>query len=149
MADNPVSVKTPAPQHIAFAVPGKPVSQGSMRSPRAGVVLHDKLGELKAWRQIVGLKALQAYHGPVHDGPVQVGLDFAFRTPRKHRGKTLKHTQPDLDKLIRAVLDALTGVLYRDDGQVYYIEATKTWVMDGAAEGLGVEVWLQHEAARR
>ena len=34
---------------------------------------------------------------------------------------------PDLDKLVRAVLDALTGVCYKDDSQVVYIETEKVW----------------------
>jgi len=34
---------------------------------------------------------------------------------------------PDLDKLVRGVLDALTGVCYVDDSQVTTIECEKVW----------------------
>jgi Holliday junction resolvase RusA-like endonuclease len=42
---------------------------------------------------------------------------------------------PDLDKLIRAILDALTGVVWRDDGQVVDIVASKVY-----ADTPGVDV---------
>ena len=45
---------------------------------------------------------------------------------------------PDLDKLIRAVLDGLTGVAYEDDGQVVQIEAQKLY---GAS--VGAEIRLE------
>ena len=43
---------------------------------------------------------------------------------------------PDLDKLIRGVLDALTAVVYRDDSQVTRITAQKVY---GERPG----VWIQ------
>jgi Holliday junction resolvase RusA-like endonuclease len=42
---------------------------------------------------------------------------------------------PDLDKLIRAVLDGLTGVAYKDDGQVVRITAVKIY-----AQKIGVQI---------
>ena len=39
--------------------------------------------------------------------------------------------RPDLDKLQRAVLDALTGVLFSDDGQVVQLAAVKQYGQPG------------------
>jgi Holliday junction resolvase RusA-like endonuclease len=44
---------------------------------------------------------------------------------------------PDLDKLIRAVLDGLTGVAYKDDGQVVKITAVKIY-----GQKLGVQIGI-------
>jgi Holliday junction resolvase RusA-like endonuclease len=44
---------------------------------------------------------------------------------------------PDLDKLIRAVLDGLTGVAYKDDGQVVRISAVKIY-----AQKIGVQIGI-------
>ena len=67
------------------------------------------------------------------DGPVAV--EVAFFLPR---GKTVKRKQPavkpDLDKLVRAVLDALTGYCYKDDGQVVRVVAVKEYA-DGQHTG--------------
>src|SRR5206468_58994 len=65
-------------------------------------------------------------------GPVDVGLYFYFPRPKSHyrtgRNSHLlkdpateyKPSKPDLDKLVRAALDAITqsGRIWRDDAQV-------------------------------
>jgi Holliday junction resolvase RusA-like endonuclease len=57
------------------------------------------------------------------------------------RPKTIKRPEPsvapDLDKLVRAALDALTSVAYGDDGQVTEIHAMKIY---GQVPGLEVRV---------
>jgi Holliday junction resolvase RusA-like endonuclease len=57
------------------------------------------------------------------------------------RPKTVKRAEPsvapDLDKLVRAALDALTSVAYEDDGQVTEIHAIKIY---GGVPGLEVRV---------
>jgi len=46
-------------------------------------------------------------------------------------------TRPsDLDKLVRAVLDALTGIVWKDDAQVVALKATK---VQGVTPGVEVE----------
>jgi Holliday junction resolvase RusA-like endonuclease len=56
--------------------------------------------------------------------------------------KTVKRLHPtvppDLDKLIRAVLDAMTAIAYLDDGQVTEINAVKVY---GGAPFLEVGLW--------
>jgi Holliday junction resolvase RusA-like endonuclease len=47
---------------------------------------------------------------------------------------------PDLDKLVRAVLDALTAVAYRDDGQVTRITATKEYGTPGLSVSVGAKL---------
>lgn len=39
-------------------------------------------------------------------------------------------TRPDVDNYIKPILDALNGVLYIDDGQVYKVSATKKYTTD-------------------
>jgi crossover junction endodeoxyribonuclease RusA len=130
---------------IAFEVMGRPAPQGSMRSPRAGVVLHSS-SRLRTWRQAIGWAARGAYRGPPWAGPVQLELTFSFRPPKRAGANypQLKATKPDLDKLVRACLDALTGIVWLDDAQVYAIDARKLQSSD-SPEGVGVLIWLQSE----
>ena len=58
--------------------------------------------------------------------PIEMTIDFRLPRPKTVR-RNLPYVAPDLDKLIRAVLDALTGVAYVDDGQVVTIKSTKTY----------------------
>ena len=61
-------------------------------------------------------------------GPVDVGLLFALPRPKSIGRKATAHTKkPDLDKLTRAVLDALAGVVFRDDSQVVDLLCSKVY----------------------
>lgn len=126
---------------LVFDVDGIPVPQGSKRVAN-GRLIDANTAKLKPWRATVTAACADAMRaagitGPV-DGPVRVKV--VFRLPRpKHHYRTGKHagqlkdgapywaaTRPDLDKLLRAVLDALTDAgLWHDDAQVAVLHATK------------------------
>jgi crossover junction endodeoxyribonuclease RusA len=88
------------------------------------------------------------------EGPVIVVLSFRFARPASHyrTGKNsgvLRDSAPeypigkkdDLDKLERAVLDALTSVVFADDGQVVSLSSSKLYAWSlGQAPGVTVTV---------
>jgi Holliday junction resolvase RusA-like endonuclease len=134
----------------AFAVYGKPVPQGSVvahvRGGRASIHYASGSG-LAVWRNQVTSAAQDAWGlDNVYGGPMGVALIFRMKRPRNHY-RDLQGTvrpamrdarpdvMPDLDKLVRAVLDALTGVVWRDDGQVCDIMASKVY-----ADSPGVDI---------
>lgn len=115
---------------IQFTIPGQPAPQGSKIRNRYGGVREANPGTAP-WRADVKLRAEQAMRGlPPLTGPVEILADFALKRPKHHYGtgrnaSTLKpsapfwcETAPDADKLARAIGDALTGVVFRDDAQV-------------------------------
>lgn len=133
---------------VSFTVPGLPQPQGSSRAfvTKAGkAVVTSANPKLRSWRLDVATAARAVWPGGPYTGPVLLYLDFQFSRPKGHYGsgknaQVLKasapvaHTQkPDLDKLTRATLDALKGILYRDDSQVDGLRATKGWTT-GAPE---------------
>jgi hypothetical protein len=67
-------------------------------------------------------------------------------TVRVHEWTPEHVVKPDLDKLVRAVGDALTGILYRDDAQIVSLNASKRFAGlggDGVLEQPGVHLaWL-------
>jgi crossover junction endodeoxyribonuclease RusA len=115
-----------------FFVRGKPVPQGSLKFIQ-GRPIHVRAHDLALWRADIARNAEQAGYKRVTGG-VSVELMFVFQPP-----KTVKRiapwVKPDLDKLIRAVLDGLTGVAYEDDSQVILIQSSKTY---GEKQG----VWI-------
>jgi crossover junction endodeoxyribonuclease RusA len=119
---------------INFFVDGLPVPQGSMKVIN-GRVIHNKGSELAAWRSAVALTARQNGARPSPD-PMRIEMRFIMPRP-----KTVKRPEPsvapDLDKLIRAVLDGLTAIAYIDDGQVTEIVAQKAY-----GERIGVDISL-------
>lgn len=120
---------------IEFFAEGKPVPQGSMKFIRPGVMIHARAADLASWRATIAYRARQAGCHPI-DGPVSITLRFQMPRP-----KTIKRTYPtvapDLDKLVRGVLDGLTGVAYIDDAQVVRITAEKVY---GSPIGVQISV---------
>lgn len=124
---------------FSFFVPGEPITEGSTRAFASGqrvVVTHDRGPELTAWRIKVAhaaeAAAREAGWDPQHDGPVVVTATFLLPRPKSvPRSRRLPHTKPDLDKLQRAIGDALApykrpGVL-RDDSRIVEWRATKLY----------------------
>lgn len=133
--------------YISFRVAGTPVAQGSMIVQR-GRVRHSQSDALVNWREEIRGACLEEMRDTTHwkpeiapmyapwDGPVEIELHFTYRPRRKSDSEQQKITAPDLDKLTRAVLDALTNTLYRDDRQVTRIEASKYYgVWESAWDG--------------
>lgn len=68
-------------------------------------------------------------------------LTFVMPRPKSEPKRTRKHTRkPDLDKLVRAAMDALTGLVYTDDSQVHGIHAYKRTAEIGEQPGLRIEL---------
>jgi len=111
----------------------EPVPQGSMRSIRTKsgrtVTLHSAGSRLAVYRATVNEGARLKWKGGPSAGPIKLGLTFYFVPPRKPRHKVFPITRRigDIDKLERAVLDALTGVVYIDDSQVVKVEKVKSY----------------------
>ena len=120
---------------ISFRVNGLPVPQGSMKVIH-GRVLHSQGSALAVWRSTIGWEAKVAGATP-HGLPVRITIIFIMPRP-----KTVKRpyptVAPDLDKLVRGVLDGLTGIAYEDDAQVVEIHAHKVY---GSA--IGAEIRLE------
>jgi len=130
---------------VAFTVRGAPVAQGSPRAFIAGGkarVVSGATGRgshgrsLADWRASIATEARAAMSNlPSFGGPVRVEARFVLSRPPSHLrsdGRTARPSAPryprlDLDKLGRALLDALTGVCYDDDSQVTTLIIEKDW----------------------
>lgn len=138
-------------RHVVISVTGTPVPQGSKSAyavrngdgePTGQVNVTEGNKALPAWRRRVRDHAKQ--QGPLHAGPVSVMIDFHLPRPKSHyrTGKyshQLKdnapvfHTKkPDVDKLVRGILDSLTMAgTYTDDNQVISATGRKFWCNPG------------------
>lgn len=59
--------------------------------------------------------------------PFQVSLVFYFMRPKSSK-RRFPSVKPDIDKITRAVLDPLTGIVYKDDCQVISLQATELYI---------------------
>jgi len=148
----------PSDDWLEFSFLGEPAPQGSHIATSSGY-MRQASKKTMPWRYTVQRQLDQQYKGPVIEGPVQ--LDVTFVMPRakghfsKAKGKThtllpsapLEHTiAPDVDKLLRALLDALQvrcgGNLLRDDSQVCRLSMEKRYA--GMHEPSQALVRLRH-----
>lgn len=121
----------------SFRVIGKPVTQGSItaipikrKSGRMGAVaIHTHSDALYIQRTAIQHEYNASGGVLYEDSPITIDMTFSFVRPKSVSAKKRPHhtVKPDVDKLVRAVLDALTNVAYRDDSQVVRINATKTY----------------------
>jgi crossover junction endodeoxyribonuclease RusA len=127
------------PDVVTFNVVGTPSTQGSMRAFMAGgkpVVAQGGSAAgraaLRSWREAVAAEARAVFAGAeVLRCPVQVRLNFRLlrpaSAPKTKRTYPVNARSGDVDKLARAVLDAITGVLVADDSQVIGLVVSKDW----------------------
>ena len=119
---------------IDFFVAGVPVPKGSAKAfvnRRTGraIVMQDNRDKQKPWSSMISVTAQNLISEPVR-GPVRLSVLFVMPRPKSHFGtgknaSKLKDSapthhivKPDLDKLVRCVKDALTGIAWGDDCQV-------------------------------
>ncbi|ADF42492.1 RusA-like Holliday junction resolvase [Synechococcus phage S-CBS3] len=129
--------------NYSFTVWGIAAPQGSKRHVGKGVMLESS-DRVRPWRQDVRFAALEERPSNWDMAtPMRLDLVFWFPRPASHYGTRngisyLKANAPiepvsarigDIDKLQRAVFDALTGVAYLDDRQVVEVEARKAYLM--------------------
>jgi crossover junction endodeoxyribonuclease RusA len=121
-----------------FSVVGIPVPQGSMSSFN-GYVVHQHPKELMAWRSLISA-ACRDVMVPLEGSVHVTALFVVVRKPSVKRDEP--HVRPDVDKYSRALLDGLTGVAFKDDGQVTRLVAEKAYGRVGGVL-VSVEGWRE------
>jgi crossover junction endodeoxyribonuclease RusA len=126
---------------LQFEVRGLPVPQGSAKAfpnPKTGgSIVVTQTPKLKAWREAVANEARKVAPQELIDGGVKVRILFLFPLPKSKKEGCIMITRPDIDKLIRAVFDACTGVIWTDDSRVDCVLAEKRY---GLLPGVKVAV---------
>lgn len=79
------------------------------------------------WRTSVAWHAAQVYRRQPCTGPVRVVLDFVMPRPTSapKRSTPFAVKRPDADKLTRAIFDALSEIVWKDDSQVVDVHVRK------------------------
>jgi crossover junction endodeoxyribonuclease RusA len=129
---------------VEFFVQGDPQCKGSTRSfvVNGRAVTTNMAKNEKPWAQAVKWAAMEVRPPQPWEGPIRVGVEFVMPRTKGDRKKTgLWHPKRrDGDKLLRSVLDAITGVLFLDDGQVCVFSVLKR--VANPDELSGARVWV-------
>lgn len=135
------------PLVVEFFVPGTPAVQGSKRPVRnqytGRIALIESSKTLGPWRERVALAAHDAMGAAaLSAAAVSVCLTFVLprpkSTPKRRTPAAVK--RPDIDKLSRACLDALSGTCFVDDAQVVSLCSYKRLAQIGETPGVHIRV---------
>lgn len=128
---------------MTLKIVGEPAAQGSKTAFNRGgrCVLVESSKKLKPWRQQIATQAATHYTQPL-DGALSLTAVFIMPRTKAMRNKPAPQMvqKPDLDKLLRALNDGLTGVAFHDDSQVVKIKATKRRAEPGEETGVEVNI---------
>ncbi len=122
---------------VTFHVTGIPAPKGSFtRMPNgamlpAGTAASRKKGA--DWRNDIRRTALETMGERLPSrGPIRLMCEFQLPYPvssiRKYQMGWWPHIkQPDVDKLLRMLFDALTGIVWADDSQIAFVNCNKVY----------------------
>jgi Holliday junction resolvase RusA-like endonuclease len=124
---------------VSFSVTGNPASQGS-HAIMQGRIVQVNSSKHKAWRKAIGQAATESLpdNWTLIDDPCELVVNFYMPKP-KTVTRPLPSVSPDLDKLIRAVGDSLTGTVITDDSRIVRISARKLYA-EGIEPGATISV---------
>lgn len=140
---------------IVFDVLGTPAPKGSQRAfvnKRTGRAILSSFGSgkgekrLRSWDADVRAQAHLSTGNTIASGPIfvkrclAVAIVFRLARPSGHWSKKgglllsapkRPSVKPDVDKLARATLDALTGIVFDDDSRIVELALHKTYAEPG------------------
>jgi len=130
---------------ISFFVAGNPVPKGSFRAFNNGgrPVITNHNPKTKDWELRIAHECQAALGSwpSCYEGAVIIECDFRLPRPKSLPKKVLHHIKkPDLDKLMRAVLDGITGIAIKDDSQVIWLGGGKRYADEEFPMGVHIEV---------
>ena len=114
-----------------FIIPGQPQGKGRPRFTRSGHAFTP--AKTKEYETLIEECFTEA-GGEILDGYVTVNILAFYSIPKAttkvrrgmiERGLIKPAVKPDIDNVIKAVLDGLNGVAYHDDNQVIKVTAEK------------------------
>ena len=115
-----------------------PTPKARPRFTRAGFAYTDK--KTQEAEELVAMNYMADNGKTLLEGPVGLWLTFEYKVPKSYskkdkeaakEGKLAKLTRPDIDNLIKLVLDGLNGIAYVDDNQVVELRSRKIYSKDG------------------
>ncbi len=131
---------------LSFFVPGQPIAQPRHRvSGKHRYIAPLKDGRphpIHAWKELIALTAKQQEWEIVKmpDGII-MSLYFILKRPKGNK-RQYHTTKPDRDNLMKAVKDALEGIIYENDSQSFSGIISKQYE-DRAENEPGVTIQLR------
>ena len=125
-------------QELNFVIPGSPIGQGrpkfSTINGHAKAYDPEKSRNYKAYVRMLATQAMKETGFERIDGPCSVLINAFFEVPKskskRFREAALKGAErptkkPDADNIVKAIQDALNGLVYKDDAYIVRLACQK------------------------
>lgn len=124
-------------QPITMFIPVEPVAKGRPRFTRRGFVYTPKV--TRVYEQAIKnfLLQIDRPYSSVIDKPLRICLHFFIRKPKSVK-REYPSIRPDVDNYAKAVLDAMNGIVFKDDGQIISLTVSKAYHTTP-----GTDVWIE------
>ena len=130
---------------IQFIIPGKAQPQERPKFSRFGKgVRAIDPPKSRAYKELVKLVAWQNKPSEPIQEPIKLSVDIYIVPPKKYHtkpkqaliasGEMRPTTKPDIENLLKGIMDGMTGIIYRDDSLVVELVARKFYDMTPRAE---------------
>jgi len=122
---------------LQIKVSGHPIPKQSFKaSTHTGKITGYTPERVKAWQNQVAMAAIQAmFDSELDMYQDELQAEIVFLLPDKKRR--------DLDNLSKAVLDAMNGIVYKDDKQIQKLMLSKVISKDNP--GVIIRIWKSKE----
>lgn len=123
---------------MKLTIPVEPQPQSRPRFTARGRYVHAyENKKITMYKRMVAA-TYQSYFGAVKPTEKAIAVDVVFYRPvqksiskierqRRLTGESLPAIKPDIDNYVKAILDALNGVAFRDDKQIISLKAKKLY----------------------
>lgn len=115
---------------FSFFLHGIAIAQGRPRFRRTGtfVQTYDPK-KSKDWKEMVGWqgKEIKKKNGwAMIEGPIEASIKFMLQRPKSLPKRIEYHVKkPDCENLSKAIFDALEGIMYKNDSQIWKLSIEK------------------------
>jgi Holliday junction resolvase RusA-like endonuclease len=136
---------------IKIHVPAIPIAQPRPRAVsvagRSMIVSNPAKHPVTAYKATCRLAAAEVYSGPPLTGPLALSILCVLPRPANRVWKTRPmprephDKRPDFDNLAKACTDALTGLIWKDDSQLYEVRVVKVIASFDEQPHVEIVVW--------
>ena len=140
---------------ISFFVPGCPIAQPRIKA--RGVFAKGKVfaqvyepggkaSPVRQWKSDIRAEAYKQMGGRLLFGPVCIAVEFYLPRPQRlmrskdPAGPIPHDVKPDIENVLKAFMDSLTGIVYTDDRQVASVLVQKFFAGKTMAPGTKVTI---------
>lgn len=141
--ESPESIPPAGPNVFRVRIHGYPVAWMRPRAQRrGGTVMFFTHPDQEDWKRTVQAQVIPLKPAVPFQGAIAMRMVFHLARPKSLPKKAVRHIKkPDVENCAKAILDFLSGLVYRDDSQVEELHLRKIYSLEPGVEIEIVEVW--------